>query len=259
MRINFYLSYNLSELVNYLDSQYETELIHSNVHVLQVHSPNSETIHFLFELIPSAELQKYLKGNDGKKALVFIKNKGNFRNVQIVENINNRVVACFLLMEPGTTVKLRTEIPLTVTSSLVAQVENVVVSEYFYIYPLKIVEVVMNETTDVIIKNLCINNISNFGIFGEGFNPADIYNIGQYGALKLKYTYAIVTDKLVLYNKDDGQAISNYFYLENNSIDDLLNDLSADQKLLFQQVLEKNPNSDVIQLKLSVIKGDIRV
>lgn len=83
MRINYYLSYNLSELVNYLDSKYDLELIQSNIHVLQVHSSNSENLHFIFELIPSAELQKYLKANEGKKVLVYIKNKGNFKDLPI--------------------------------------------------------------------------------------------------------------------------------------------------------------------------------
>lgn len=69
--------------MNYLDSQHDLELIQCNIHVLQVHSVNSETLHFIFELIPSADLQKYLKVNEGKKVLVFIKNKGNFKDLPI--------------------------------------------------------------------------------------------------------------------------------------------------------------------------------
>lgn len=83
MRIKFFLSNNLSQLLNYLENSEEVELITCPIHVLQVQSNSSETIHFIFEIIPSLDLQNYIKSNEGKKILVFIKTKGNFKDLPI--------------------------------------------------------------------------------------------------------------------------------------------------------------------------------
>jgi hypothetical protein len=83
MRSRFFLSENLSELLNHLDISEEVQLVPSPVHVLQVHSQTGEIIHFLFEVLPSLDLQNYLKSNDGKKVLIFIKSKGNFKDLPV--------------------------------------------------------------------------------------------------------------------------------------------------------------------------------
>lgn len=184
------------------------------------------------------------------------KNKGNFRDVKIMGSYNKSPVCTVLLIEPGMTIKVQCDLPLQVGEVVSAEFKNCIVSDKYYIFSLKIVEVAEN-TGDMVIKNLSSDDVLNFGIFLEGVTLNSFYNIGAYEIIRIKNNFPIEANRVVLYDASTSYSISNYYQIKNAITPELQRDLTPDQRANFNTFMEKNPQADPIQVKLALIKGEI--
>lgn len=211
-----------------------------------------------------ADVDLKMKSESGQRWTVTVKagnkNKGNFRNVKIVEGESNTVVSNILLIEPGMTVRVQTEKPLSVGSHISIQSENSTILNQFYIFHLKIEEVISNSSS-IILKNLSDEYISNFGVYGEGISDSGIYSIEPFGTLIIKVTLSAYTDRITLFSCESNMTISPYFIINNRAYDDFLNnflsDLTPEQSDLFKKLMIQNPGADKYQLKQSILNGSI--
>lgn len=185
------------------------------------------------------------------------KNKGNFRNVKIVENENNILVPNILLIEPGMTVRVHCERPLNVGSYIFAKIDDSVILSQFYVFHLKIVEVINNNPSSIIIKNLSKEYISNSSIYGEGVQEQVIFEIQPFETIIEKLTLQANTEKLVLYNLENSISLSANFIINHRSTDDFYYDLTPDQMNLFKMHMGQNPGVDKNQLKQAILNGSI--
>ena len=200
------------------------------------------------------------KGNSGFIWTVTIKsdikNQGNFRNVKIVSNSTNQPICTILLIEPGMTIKVPLDTPPKIGEFISAKVENCLVSNDFYIFSLKIVEVTA-KTGDVVIKNLSNQDVLNFKIYTEEYDMNNLYNIGAYDIIRVKNSILIDVNRTVLYDSVSSSTISDFFQIKHVISQSFLEDLTPEEKENFNTFIQKNPQADPVQVKMALLKGEI--
>ena len=160
-------------------------------------------------------------------------NKGYFRNVEIVEEVNKSIVGKIQLIQPGTEVTIKCYEIKSDSPRLFAQVKNDKVSEEFAYFPIRILSITLrpDNTLEVQVKNLSEKKFENNYIVGSGAGISDPFDINPCQAKSVQAVCQHSQVNCLVWNVNEKTYMSSAMLFQPNfNYETIVADLTEEQK-----------------------------
>lgn len=198
--------------------------------------------------------------NGEMKWFVSIKSKesnaGYFRNVEIRQKADDSIVGKIQLIQPGTEVTIKCSEINDDSPYLIVRDQNGKDYSEFQYFPLKILSICCrpDSTLEVQIKNLTDKNFENCFIISARTAISQSFSVPPRGTRSIQAICQLSEVNCVVWNAAEEKYDSLVFpFYQNFNYSSIVDDLTEDQKKLFDEYLETHPNYSLLAIKNHIL------